>query len=407
MKHTGLVVQRQSGTGDMFRGRIMIPLCDSKGAVVGFTARLLVDQPDSPKYINTPQTVVYDKGRQVFGLHLAREAIRKKGFVVVAEGNLDVISSHQAGISNVVASAGTAMTEMHLRELKRFTSDIRLSFDADRAGIAATERVIPLAQKAGAALRIINIVGAKDPDELVRKDVKLWQKAIESSQDAPDWLIDLYKDELDLKTAPGKRAFTDALLPTIRALGDGVEREHYLKQIAKLTDTSLETLQSKLSSTKSIEKTLRRKITQNEPLDTAVMEYQKLQDHFLAMALSQPKLRDLLKNCQEKFFTDGPQRQLYNFLKQNPEIKNDTKLPAKLPNIIDYVKICSLQFEELYADLDYSDLREQAENLKQRLINRYVKNQTHLLANAMQKTENEKELTKLTNQADKLNKLIK
>jgi hypothetical protein len=137
------------------------------------------------------------------------------------------------------------------------------------------------------------------------------------------------------------------------------------------------------------------------------MEYQKLQDHFLAMALSQPKLRDLLKNCQEKFFTDGPQRQLYNFLKQNPEIKNDTKLPAKLPNIIDYVKICSLQFEELYADLDYSDLREQAENLKQRLINRYVKNQTHLLANAMQKTENEKELTKLTNQADKLNKLIK
>lgn len=407
MKQTGLVVQRQSGTGDMFRGRIMIPLCDGRGAVVGFTARLLRDQPDAPKYINTPQTVVYDKSRQVYGLHMARESIRKNGFVVVAEGNLDVISSHQAGIANVVASAGTAMTEMHLRELKRFTSDIRLSFDADRAGIAATERVIPLAQKAGVALRIINIVGAKDPDELVRKGVKLWQEAIEGSQDAPDWLIDRYKEELDLKTAPGKRAFTDALLPTIRSLSDGVEREHYLKQIAELTDTSFETLQSKLTSTKSVEKTLRRKISQNEPSNSAVMEYQKLQDHFLAMALSQTKLRDLLKKCQEQFFTDGPSRQLYNFLKQNPEIKNDTSLSAKLPNIIDYVKICSLQFEELYADLDYSDLREQAENLKHRLIDRYVTNQKHLLANAMGQTENEKELAKLTSQADKLNKLIK
>jgi DNA primase len=131
--------------GDMFRGRIMIPLTDSRGAIVGFTGRLLADEPDAPKYINTPQTLTYDKGRQVFGLHLAKESIRKKGFVVVVEGNMDVIASHQAGVTNVVASAGTAMTEMHLRELKRFTGDIRLCFDADRAGITATERVIPLA----------------------------------------------------------------------------------------------------------------------------------------------------------------------------------------------------------------------------------------------------------------------
>ncbi|MEJ0072726.1 MAG: toprim domain-containing protein [Candidatus Saccharibacteria bacterium] len=107
-----------------------------------FTARLLEDNPEAPKYINTPATPLYDKSRHVFGLHLAKEAIRKTKFVVVAEGNLDVIASHQAGVRQVVATAGTALTEPHLKALSRLTGDIRLCFDADKAGIAATERAI-------------------------------------------------------------------------------------------------------------------------------------------------------------------------------------------------------------------------------------------------------------------------
>jgi DNA primase len=128
MKRAGVVVERYSRLSDMFRGRIMVPLCDSRGSVIGFTARLLADDPNAPKYINTPQTIVYDKSRNIFGLHLAKEAIRKTGLVVAVEGQMDVISSHQAGVKNVVASAGTAMTESHLKELKRFTGDIRLCF---------------------------------------------------------------------------------------------------------------------------------------------------------------------------------------------------------------------------------------------------------------------------------------
>jgi DNA primase len=230
MKRSGLVFERRNGLSDMFRGRIMIPLCDARGSVIGFTARLLADEPDAPKYINTPQTLTYDKGRNVFGLHLAKEAIRKSGFVVVVEGNMDVIASNQAGVTNVVASAGTAMTEMHLRELKKFTGDIRLCFDADRAGINATERIIPIAQKVEVNLKIVSIKGAKDPDELIQKDVDAWQKAIDSAVYAPDWLIGQYTSELDLKSAEGKRAFTDILLTTIRRLRDPVEQEHYLKK---------------------------------------------------------------------------------------------------------------------------------------------------------------------------------
>jgi DNA primase len=411
MKRAGLVVQRYSGASDMFRGRIMIPLCDSRGTIVGFTARILApSDDDAPKYINTPQTVVYDKSRQVYGLHLAKEAIRKTGFVVVAEGNLDVISSHQAGVTNVVASAGTAMTEQHLRELKRFTGDIRLSFDSDRAGVAATERVIPLAQKAQVNLRIISLKDAKDPDELVRKDPKAWQQAIKDAKYALDWLVERYQAELDLKTASGKKAFTDALLLSVRQLRDQVEQEHYLKHIAKLTDSSYEAVRSKMESSTSSDAAPRRKIPKNQPnISRSELEYQRLQDHFLAMVLMQPKLRDLLDDCHEAFFSEGPPREVFKFIKKNPDfrVSDLTSMATSLQGVSDYVKIITLQFEELYKSLAVADLGQEAVKLRRRLIGDYVKTQKHRLAVAMNQTNDEKELADLMSKANKLNDLIK
>src|SRR5580698_10331916 len=206
----------RGGVQDMFRGRLMIPLQDPQGRVIGFTARQLQDEPNSPKYINTPQTVLYDKSRHVYGLHLAKEAIRKTKFVVLAEGNLDVISSHQAGVRQVVATAGTALTEPHLKALSRFTGDIRLCFDADKAGVAATERAIPIASRVKVTLSIIDILSGKDPDELIKQDPKLWEQTIEHPKYALDWLMDRYKGILDLDSAVGKREFSDILLPTVR-----------------------------------------------------------------------------------------------------------------------------------------------------------------------------------------------
>jgi DNA primase len=407
MKRAGVIFQRARHSSDMFRGRIMIPLADSRGQIIGFTARLLADEPNAPKYINTPQTVTYDKSRQVFGLHLAKESVRKKSFVVVVEGNMDVISSWQAGITNVVASAGTAMTEQHLKELKRFTGDIRLSFDADSAGIAATERVIPLAQKTEVSLKIITIKDAKDPDELIRKDIHFWNKAIDDAQYAPDWLINRYKDEVDLKTAAGKKAFTDALLTTIRRLGDPIEQEHYLKEIAKLTDTSLEAVKAKFANEPSARTVLKRPKTNGTAVDKAQVEYQRLQDHLLAMTLMQPKIRGLIKDCEPKFFTEGQQRRVFDFIKQNPDFKGDPKIAGQLQQDADYVKILVLQFEEIYQDLPLQDLQEQAEHLKRRLIDRYVKIQKHNLAIAMQRAKDDNELNSLMQKVHKLNELIK
>ena len=407
MKRAGVIFQRARHSADMFRGRIMIPLADQSGQIVGFTARLLAEDADSPKYINTPQTVTYDKSRQVFGLHLAKESIRKQGFVIVVEGNLDVIASWQAGITNVVASAGTAMTEQHLKALKRFTGDIRLSFDVDSAGIAATERIIPLAQKAEISLKIITYKDAKDPDELIRKDVNFWTKAIEQAEYAPDWLIDRYKEDVDLKTAAGKKTFTDALLGTIRRLRDPIEQEHYLKEIAKLTDTSLEAVQAKFANEPVAAVVLKRSKTNSTKIDKNQIEYQRLQDHLLGLLLMQPKLRSLIKDCKAQYFTDGQQRRIFKFLQENPDFKGDPKISEQLQPDGDYVKIIMLQFEEMYQDLPPADLADQANQLKRRLIDRYVKIQKHSLADAMQHAKDQDELNTLMVKVDKLNALIK
>ena len=418
MKRAGLVSLHSGGARDMFRGRIMVPLADGSGQIVGYTARLLNDEPNAPKYINTPATIVYDKSRQIFGLHLAKDAIRKQGYVVVVEGNLDVIPSWQAGIRNVVASAGTAMTEQHLKGLKRFSGDIRLSFDSDSAGLAATERVIPLAAKVGVNLKVISIQGAKDPDELIQQDPKAWVQAIEQSIYAPDWLINRYAGEFDLTSAAGKRAFTDTLLPTIRRLPDPVEQEHYLKKIAELSDTSLEAIQAKFAN-QTAEVQILKKIKMLPAVqDREIVEYRRLQDHLLGMMLARLTLRSLLNGLDISYFTDGEPRQLLEFLQANPKFpaksgtpplgggKDDPKVAAQLQHIADYVKIIMLQFEELYQDLPPDDLQIQAARLKQRLIERYVKTQKQLLATAMQSAD-ESTLDALVRSADKLNELIK
>lgn len=409
VKLAGLASEYRDRVFDMFRGRITIPLADSRGQVIGFTARLLRDSPDAPKYINTPQTLVYDKSRHIFGLHLAKESIRKQGFVVVVEGNLDVIASHQAGVRNVVASAGTAMTEPHLRLLKRFTGDIRLCFDADRAGLDATIRSIPLAQKTGVDLSIINLKDAKDNDELIKKKgVAAWRKAIEERKYAPDWVIDQYRQTLDLTSAQGKRDFSDAVMAVVRRLQDTLEQEHYLKIVAEVTESSLEAVRSKferLDSSVSI--TPRRRPKELQAPDRSVVEYQRLQDHFLAMTFFSRQLRELLEDCKAEYFTDGPPRQVFEFLKANPDWRGGKTLPKALQPLADYVKILSLQFEELYQSLPSDELAEQAAGLKQRLVEKYIKIAKSRLAQLMHKTSDERELDRLLRKVDKLNKLIK
>lgn len=227
--------------GDMFRGRMMVPFIDTTGNVIGFTARIL--DKGEPKYLNTPETLLFNKGRFIFGLFQAKEAIRKNGFVVIVEGNMDVISSHQAGVKEAVATSGTAMTENHLKSLSRLTNDIRLAYDGDDAGVKAAERAIKMASELGLKLSVISDYhGAKDPDELIQKGPELWQKAVENPMPAVDWLLMKYEERLNLSTAEGKQEFANLSMEVLKDL-PGVMQKHYKQLVAKRLDVSLDDLE--------------------------------------------------------------------------------------------------------------------------------------------------------------------
>ena len=238
--------------GDLFKGRMMIPFLDANtGEVIGFTGRII--EKGEPKYLNTPETRLFNKGRFIFGLSQAKEAIRKNNFVVIVEGNMDVISSHQAGVKEAVATSGTAMTENHLKILSRLTTDIRLAYDGDEAGIKAAERAIMLAGKIGISLSVISDYGkAKDPDELIKIDPKLWQECVEERMPAVDWILKKYENKLNLMTGPGKKEYSDMAMKIISYIEDPVEKKHYEQLVARKLDVTVEDLQAKKITTETI-----------------------------------------------------------------------------------------------------------------------------------------------------------
>lgn len=406
LQSAGLMTKRYHG-GDMFRGRIMIPLMDPQGKVIGFTARLLEDDPNAPKYINTPQTLLYDKGRHVYGLHLAKEAIRNKKYAVLVEGNLDVIASHQAGVTEVVATAGTALTEMHLKALGRFTSDLRLAFDQDKAGLAATERAIPIAGKVGVSLSIITVPEGKDPDELVRKSPEAWVKVIEQNQYALDWLIDRYKTILNIETAQGKREFSDIMLTVVRRLPDHVEQDHYVNKLAKILGVSADALKSKLNENPGERKMLKKSKATPLVIDKMQLEAARAQDHLLALMLMQPALRHYLQAVQDDMLTSENALKILHFLRKHPDFTGNPKEAVELKEAGDYVKILGLQFEELYQDLELLELRNEATRLQAKLIDLYVKIKKQPIIEALREADDETERTRLLEQAKALEELLK
>lgn len=371
MIKSGLCVKRDSGVIDMFRGRIMIPLSDAQGRPVGFTARQIKDDKNSPKYINTPATILYDKGRQLFGMSMAKEHIRKSGYVVVVEGNLDVVASHQAGVAQVVASAGTALTSYHLKTLQRFTGDVRLAFDDDRAGQEAAERTIPLAQDLGLELSLITIPSGKDPDELIKKDIKLWQEVVDKPVYMVDWLIDKIETNTDLTSAQGKRQFTTKVLSIVKQLRDQVEQEHYLRIVADKTNTSVESITKKFVQNGN-QTSIRYKKIKTVPVEIPreIVEQRLREQHLLGIFSAVALLRPVLEILPKNLFSDDASEYISR-TKQLQQIQDDDE----------YGKMVILLFEETYQHTDQNELFYQTRSLLGRLIDFYVNTKkTHIIA---------------------------
>ena len=370
--------------GDLFRGRMMVALSDSSGEVVGFTGRIIRDDPRAPKYLNTPQTLLFDKSRHIFGLYQAKEAIRRSDAAVIVEGNLDVVSSHQAGVKNVVATAGTAMTLQHLKALSRLAGRIRVAFDGDRAGVSATERAINLAQEIGVELEVVSLPdGVKDPDELIQKDPALWQAAVERAQPAVDWVIARHAEMEDLATAEGKRRFSTIALRIVRSLKDPVEQEHYLAVISKKTGASITALKAKLAGERTVNQQLRKTKIDKEKSHPVQDE---TEDMLAGLAASEKTLRRWLAAISGEMLESDNARQLIGYLRENLDI-DLSNIPQGLQKIEQYVKIVQLKSESRYANWEQKSLDEEMARLVRQITIKHRENQKNQLLTQLREAE--------------------
>jgi DNA primase len=250
----GLLVQREDGrVFDRFRNRVLIPIHDGKGRPIGFGARAL-KEGDEPKYLNSPQTALFDKSRTLFALHAARQAIRDHKVAVIVEGYMDALAAHQHGFHNVVASLGTALTEHQFRQLQKLAPRIVLALDPDTAGINAMLRgldvaretldresapifnprgLISFSSKMQIDIRVLTVPDGKDPDELMEEDPNIWRTLVDNAPPVVSFVIDALSAGRDLSDPHEKAKLAKEVLPIIRDVADPVEQTVYMQQLAR------------------------------------------------------------------------------------------------------------------------------------------------------------------------------
>ena len=246
MKDAGLIdISEKNGVTDRFWNRVMFPIMDLNSRVIGFGGRVMGD--GQPKYLNSPQTYVFDKSRHLYGLFAAKKS--RKPYFLLCEGYMDVISLHQAGFTNAVASLGTALTTEHAKLLRRFVKEVLITYDSDGAGTKAALRAIPMLRSAGILTRVVRLSPYKDPDELIKgAGAEEYQRRVDSATDGFMFIIEMTAAQFDLDTPQGKISFCHAAAREINELSEDVERRTYSETVAAkyhLTTAELEQVRLK------------------------------------------------------------------------------------------------------------------------------------------------------------------
>jgi DNA primase len=339
IEDSGMGIQgQQNHLYDRFRGRIMIPIQNTLGRVVGFTGRILPEYDDGQmgKYVNSPQTSTYDKSKVLFGLSQAKIAIKTQKRVILVEGQMDVIMSHKAGIKEVVAVSGTALSEYHITALMRYTDQFLLAFDNDSAGIAACLRSASLITQKGGVVKVIYIEGGKDAADLVRENPQLWEKAIEKAEDFIEYYLNHIVANIKSEDIPAKNKALQQLIQWIQVINDPMAKNYYTKKLADLLNMSEKDIYTQMKtdipaySTETIKKTI----------DSASV---RLQKHIIAYLLYKPGNRDILI-LEESLFTQSLLRELF--------IKIRDHCTAESPKTLSLVECKSFVSESEYAILE-------------------------------------------------------
>lgn len=329
----GLIIEAESAAShDRFRNRLMFPINDVKGRTIGFGARVLDDS--MPKYTNSPDTPLFYKSSCLYGIDLAREAIRQQDTAVIVEGYMDVIAAHDNGFNNVIASMGTSITDRQVSILKKLTKNIVLALDADIAGEEAALRGIIFENSLGAEVKVAVLPRDQDPDEVIRESKEIWQKLLDEAIPVMDYTFSRVTAELDLNTARDKSLVVDKLLPLITQINDLVRQAHYLQKLARLVNISENRLEMVIESNR-INRSQPRSRAKDKPVATANTQQLFLsnprEEYCLALLLQHPELKSLSSNIMPEYFENSENREIFNAYQLNEGIH---AIKDKLDNTI-------------------------------------------------------------------------
>ena len=331
-----LIRRSDHGYYDTFRDRLMFPIIDVRGDFIGFSGRALGDK--GAKYLNSRDTPVYNKGRNLFALNLAKKS--KSGYLILAEGNIDIVSLHQAGFDSAVASLGTALTPEQARLMSRYTNEVILAYDSDAAGQKASQRAIGILERLDMKVRVLHMEGAKDPDEFIRaRGADAFRALLEGSEDQVDWRLNAITQKYDLRQPDQKVAFLKEATELVAALPGQVEREVYAIRVAGLAEVTREAVVSEVERRRKRRVTRAQKDTQqamirperlsqpaarelryNDPVSAAAEE------GLIRLLMLEPSLASAEGLPQESDFSSAALGQIYALLKARILARESTDL---------------------------------------------------------------------------------
>lgn len=328
---------------DRFRGRIMFPIFNISDIVIGFGGRVFDPKGEKKenvaKYINTPNTLIYDKSRVLYGINKAKTNIIKEDSVIIVEGYTDVIMSHQSGICNTISVSGTSLTPMQLKILSRYSRNIILCFDMDLAGEEATRRSIFLAQKMGFFIKIVKLPNGKDPADLISQDATKWQKRISGAKDIVDFYLQKTLKEYDSEKPEDRRKIIQIVLPIIAQIPSDIEKDFWIKKLAQGLNTDEEIIWEEIKKQEKIgekEKEIEVGEKTEEPIIPCPSRQELLEEELLMLLWQFP---EKVKGLPLLKFSFSKNQELFNFLKKGEE---KDKLN---PDLKEFVLSLELKFE--------------------------------------------------------------
>ena len=330
LKESGLVIvsQKNGNIFDRFRDRLMFPIIDVRGNVIAFGGRTIKKDADVAKYLNSPETLIFNKRKNLFGLNLAKKT--KQESLILVEGNIDVVTLHQYGFDNAVASLGTSLTEEQAALMTRYTDQIILIYDGDKAGRNATQRAIPILEKAGLRVKVLQIKDAKDPDEYLKKfGPEKFRLLLEDSSNRVEYQLSAIAKKYDIREDEQKVRFINEAAEFISSLPNAVQREVYGNRVADAAKISYDAM--KIEVNKAFKRRIAREKKRQEKIDLAPaqnlqpkarsirydnMKSAMAEETVLAMALKEPALLDEAKDLAAEEFSSGLLGSVYLQLRQ-------------------------------------------------------------------------------------------